>query len=470
MRPDRKLLIITYHYPPDSSVGSLRPAKVAKYLAAQGWTPFVLSVDERHCQATDSRRLEDVAGIPVIRTKCWPTVLQLALRARDALQRLWGTRLRSGRRDETRASGGHPATLRPRASRPRLLDAVRRGADSIFEFPDKQIGWLIPAVWAAYRLLRRERIGLVLTSSPPRSTALVGLVLSYLRPITLVTDFRDPWFHGLVQNGDGRTALSDRLGPVLERRILARSAKVITTTEHHRSLLALVHQSTREDALYVMPNGFDADDFGLPDGRNDIGQRSSTFTVSYLGTFYHGRDPSNFLQAVSELLRDGELPRDGVQINFIGEVRHVEQRPLEEIIREHGLTGQVRVLDSVSHAEALRWMRRSDVLLLYATNQYCSVPAKTFEYLGARRPMLCLDSAGATADLVRAMGAGIAVEGSTVEEIKAALRQLFRERTSGTFVVDPLQAARYERKALVGQLARMLEQLVDGNECERSSS
>src|SRR5436190_17495797 len=200
----RKLLLITYHFPPDAAVGAIRPAKLAKYLRRLGWKPYVLTVGESHVGVRDNTRLGDVVDVPVIRTRVWPTALDLALNVRNRIA--------------PRNGGAPEATANTPA--PAVASRMKRYLNSIFELPDKQIGWLIPAFLRAYRLVRSEGIDLVMTSSPPRTTALVGLLLSYATSIRLVTALRDPWFvpyrrdpwfTSLTDVAGSRSAVADRI-------------------------------------------------------------------------------------------------------------------------------------------------------------------------------------------------------------------------------------------------------------------
>lgn len=83
----KKVLFIAYHFPPDAAVGAIRPAKFVKYLSRLGWEPIVLTIRKEHIPLSDFGRLKDVQHLPSIRTRVWPTILQLAVRVRDSRKR-----------------------------------------------------------------------------------------------------------------------------------------------------------------------------------------------------------------------------------------------------------------------------------------------------------------------------------------------------------------------------------------------
>ncbi|MGH7268325.1 MAG: glycosyltransferase family 4 protein [Candidatus Rokuibacteriota bacterium] len=448
---DRKVLLVSYHFPPDLAVGALRPAKTAKYLAQLGWQPYVLTVKDRYHRHRDDGRLADVDGIPVIRTAVWPTVSQLVLGIRNVVRGWWRRRP-----DAPRAAAGRTNGARSRepARREGLLQTLRRYVDSLLELPDKQIGWLPPAVWTGYRVIRREGIGLIITSSPPATTALVGLALSWLADAKLVTDLRDPWYSPLGRPAHSSSALSDALQRGLERRIMKRSSRVVTTTEHYRQFLAATYPELPPDRLCTIWNGYDPEVFETLEPATD---RDGTFTIAYVGTFYHGRTPKEVLRAAAELVEEGAVGLADLRISLIGDVRYAEGESVEELARAHGLAGSVAIQGPVPHRVALQHMKEADVLLLLAPDQYYCVPAKTFEYLAAGRPILCVAREGATAALIRQTGAGVVVEPGDVAGVKHALRRWLLEHRNGDRREQVADLSRYERRRLAQDLARVLE-------------
>jgi glycosyltransferase involved in cell wall biosynthesis len=446
--PDRaRILMISFHFRPDAAVGAERPTKFAKYLSQAGWQPYILTVQERYFPDKDWSRLHDVDGLPMIRTPCWPTVLQLAL---DLKRRIRRSAPSAPRHDKSHGPAFH----------------AKRHLNSLFELPDKQVGWLIPAVWTAYRLVKTQRIRIVLVSSPPRTTALIGLVLSYLAPIKLVTDLRDPWFTPYLQQDGffrslkgiaaGRSAIGDTVERWLEQKIVERSVKVITTTEHLAVALRQAYPSIDDRRISVITNGYDAEDLAAIDPP-EPGRR---FTLSYLGSFYFDRTSKPFFEALGQLIRERKLSPSDIEVNMTGDVRSTADGGIEELIAASGLGGCVHVEEPVSHAEALRQMFRSHVLLLFTPKQSCGIPSKTFEYLATHKLILCLAEEGAAADLINGTGAGLVVRPDDVDAIKVALMKLFDAFREGQPLTHCIDVSRYERKALSEQLSRHLVELL----------
>ncbi len=445
----RKILIVSYHFPPDAEVGGIRPAKFAKYLSEFGWTPYVLTIRERHIVTKDFNRLKDLGGVRVFRTRVWPNFMEILLGVRNWM----ATRLcpRGSQND------GRPPDLRLRKEKSsnRFTRFLGRVLGSIFELPDKKVGWLIPAVWKGFWLIRKEKIGIIFATAPPPTAGVVGFILVKLTRAKLVMDLRDPWdLHERKGAGSNRTKFSDAIERWLEKKLTCDSTKIISVTEHYTELLRSSYPNLPKDHFCTVWNGFDSVDFefnGYPDTEID------RFIVSYLGTFYCGRTPKEFLEAMGELVKEGTISRDLIKINFIGAVRYAEGLSVEDLIKRNGLEGCVNLSDTIPYRESLAQMKKSNVLLLFAPEQYYDIPGKAFEYLGARRQILCFTKDGATADLIRRTGSGLVVDPYNVGEIKNAISELYLFWKSKKKWVGKSDIGCFERRELTRQLSGLLE-------------
>lgn len=448
-----KILIVAYHFPPAITVGGIRPAKLAKFLSRLGWRPFVLTIAEDHLGETDAGRLEDVRGVPILRTCVWPTIPQLAVRLKHALlpPRSQADREQpAGRRVQSRTRG-----LARRSTRS-LISTLDRVMTSIFALPDREVGWLLPAIWKGYWLIRHEGIQVILSTSPPATAALVGAFLSRLTGARLIVDLRDPWDLHAAKGQDVRTRLSDRIEQWLEGWLTRSADRVITTTEHYTTFLQAHFSDLPKNTFQTIWNGFDADDFAIREARL---KDDRTFVLSYLGTFYKGRTPKELLQAVGSLIRKHRIGRDEIRIHLLGDIHEAEGIPVTELVRQNDLDGCVRLSKAVPYTESIAQMQKSDVLLLFAPQQYYSIPGKAFEYLAVHRPILCFGDTGATADLIRQTRSGIVVDPRDVHQIEAAIWKLYSAwKTNGQSIIQA-DARHFERSALTQRLAAILDEV-----------
>ncbi len=453
MKPkDRKILIVSYHFPPDAEVGGIRASKFAKYLPDFGWKPYVLTVKDEYYKAKDYGRLKEVEGATIVRTSMWPTVLGAALKARRLILRPF--RSRNGKGESAPSVHAPPGQDRPAATQ---RSNLKRILDSIFELPDKWVGWTIPAVWAGFWLIRKERIPVVFTTSPVPTAALVGFILAKLTGARLVTDLRDIWF---LHEGKApwiRSKFSDAVDRWLERKIAYRSSKVICVTEHHTAYMRERFRDPTQSRFVTIFNGFDGADFKVANGIPEVSDR---FVLSYLGTFYNQRSPREFLKAMGQLVREQVIPKEKVEIRFIGDVREADGRPVEELVAENGLEKCVRVQDKIPHRESIGEMKRAVVLLLFAPQQFFMIPAKAFEYLWAKREILCFAEDGATADLIRRTGGGVVVDPRNVDAIKQAVKDFYFSWETGGKPVYKCDISIFDRRELTRQLSELLVEVV----------
>jgi glycosyltransferase involved in cell wall biosynthesis len=451
----RKVLLVSYHFPPDSRVGAVRPAKFAKYLTRFGWQPYVLTIKTRHIPVPDPRRVDEVQSVPTVRTAVWPTLTDALLHARHWLLGLFRSARPGGGAWRVRSAVVDSPARPPRdgADRRSWRLTLRRVLYAIFEFPDNEVGWVIPAVWRGFRLIRREGIPLVLVTSPPRSSVLIGLILSRLTGARLVTDLRDPWYSREPLVAPARLSGSDRLRAWLERQLIERSDDVITTTDRYTGLLRRNYPGVEPERFHTITNGYDAEDFA----RIQPVTPDATFTMSYLGTFYWTRTPGPLLAALSDLVRSGVIRREVLRVNFIGTVNDAEGESVEDLVRGYGLDGCVTIRGVVPYEQSLIEMKKSAVLVLIAPEvQSYGIPAKTFEYIAIERPILCLGDRGATADLIRQSGSGVVVNPADIFEIRRAIEQLYRAWRDGQPMSTAFDKTVFERATLTRELIDIL--------------
>jgi glycosyltransferase involved in cell wall biosynthesis len=280
------------------------------------------------------------------------------------------------------------------------------------------------------------------------------LVLARLTGVRLITDLRDPWMPHDATGSESTWSGTVRAKAWLERRLVAGSDEIITTADRYTSFLQARHPRIPPSQFHTITNGYDEDDFA------ELGAIPSdpAFTLSYLGTFYWKRTPRPLLAALSRLVRRGAIPRDLLRLKFIGTVARAEGESVSDLVREFDLEGCVSVRGVIPYHDALVEMRRAAVLVLMAPEaQFYGIPAKTFEYIGSRRPILCLGHRGATADVVRRAGAGLVVDPQDVSAIAAAIERLFCTWRAGQTVVSADDRSRFARSRLTRSLVDVLE-------------
>ena len=401
---------MTLYFPPAGGPGVQRPLKFAEHLRDLGFVVHVLAPDDPKWLYRD----ESLAVPPGV----------VVHRARNVGPR-------------ARAPG---AELHGR----RGLDRLRRRTATTLRallVPDASVLWNATAIPAALRIVRRERIDVVLTTSPPGSVHLAGAAVHAATSARWVADLRD----ALVGHAHRRREI--RGEPLLARLVGRRADAVVTAS---RGIAEEVRRLVPSAHVHVVESGCDFDEFhGLAYAP---GER---FRVTHTGTFFGRRDPRPFLEALAAL--DGD-----VVARFVGSMPPYHR----EWIEANGLADRVELVPFVPRREALALQRDSEALLLLVPEAdgrgRAVLTAKVFEYLAAERPILAvvpLD--GPAAELVRETGAGVVVAPDDVEGIRAALVELRDRWRAGTLDGSPLvpeRRAQLSRRAKVEELARILRE------------
>jgi glycosyltransferase involved in cell wall biosynthesis len=444
MERSRNLLIIAYYFPPHPAVGGHRPYGFAKYLARSGWSPTVLTAKSRICAPPKPPR---GASDPfdTVRTTHSPAVVDRVAKS---------IRRRSIEWVEYNYAPGAGSRQRSGGLKARAVSAVKRAVNAFLYLPDEARNWILPAVLRALSIISEKRVSTVITTSPPFSANVIGLILKKLAPIAWVADLRDPWITPFNKAGYPTTRCSIALEKALEKKAIRAADLVLTTNDHFAGKLAAAFPD-KSAAILSLPNGWDPEQFG----GGEPPARASRFTICYTGSLYQGRSPEPLFQAVGELKEEGRLGDGEVALTFIGNCRFVNGVEIGALARRYGLEKEVEVRPPVTQAEALRATRQSDLSLVLAPNQPYQVPAKIYDAIGARTKVIAIAEEGATRAMIDADRIGRSFEAAQIEEIKAFLLDEIRRPASGGVDWGRVQK-RYDRRDLLDGLSRRLETLL----------
>lgn len=436
-----RLLIISYVFPPFNSIGGLRVGKTAKYLVEHGHDVRVLTAEEQPYPPTAPL---EIPRELVIYTR-WV-----------GLSKFVGGGSKGGRAAAAVKDGRRAAVegAAPDGGAARTLKkSLATFARALLYFPDAYVGWTPFAVRAASRLIEGWRPDVILASSPPPTSLLVARRVSRRHGIPWVADLRDLW---LEQHNYHQPPWRKHVEKKLERRVLASAAGLVTVSQPWAETL----QARHGKAAAVVPNGFDPSDYPAD---VEVPFRDGRVEIVYTGLVYQGgQDPSPLFEALLEL---GPLA-EKVRVVFYGTYVH----DLRALAARHGVERLVEVSPLVPHREALKIQMEADVLLLLLWNdpkERGVFPAKVFEYLGARRPILTLGGAGsAAAQFVRETCGGLVTDDP--RQIAAHLRELIaQKRERGTIPAPAGQnvagVTREERtKSLEAYLCEVLRANANG--------
>lgn len=427
----RPVLFITYYWPPSGGAGVQRGLKFVKYLPEFGIRPTVLTVDPASASypLLDPSLQADVSPeVRVVRTGSFePLRMLAAVAGKEAVPH-------SG-------FAGSP--------RKGPLGSAMRWVRGNLMIPDARRGWVKHAVRAASELIRSEGIGTIVITSPPHSSQLIGLRLKRLFPeLRWVADLRDPWTDIYYTKDLMKGAWARRRDAAFEAAVLRSADAVVVTSPSTKALFAGRYGDDVAQRTSVIPNGYDrADIEHLP----EAAPPTDRYRITYVGTMAGSYGPQIFFNAITQLRSTAAVP---LEVRFVGNV----SGEVRDMAVQAGVDQLCTWVPSVPHAEALREMAAANMLVIVIPDVEGAeriVPGKLFEYLAIGRPILGIGPAGGDVGaILSSTGAGRMFDRSDPSALATWLDE--RIRNPGP-ALDPAVAAQYERRALTGQLARVID-------------
>jgi glycosyltransferase involved in cell wall biosynthesis len=448
--PMKKVLIIAYHFPPDFAVGGLRIAKFARYLPPNGWEPTILTVEDRYRDQLDRERVKDVGDTRVLKTIKVPKLNSLLLSLKRGVSAGLDARKVKGRNDKGCIYSENSKVPKSES----LLRKLKRYYLSLSGIPDRDRNWVIPATVKAMLELKGCRYDCIMTSSPPHSSHLIGLILKKLTKIQWIADFRDPWIDLLPYRAFRlRSNLSDRIEKWLENEVIENADRVITTTDEHRKAVICRFPNENPEKFIYIPNGIDSEKFMIC----ELPERFEKFTISYAGTIYLNRSPEPVFKAIQKLTSLGKIEPAEISFKLFGNCDQIDGKPISMKIAQYGLESVVEVSGPIPFNEALHIMQRSHLVLLLATPvQDINIPAKIYDYFGSRSKIIAITETGATAELINNTNSGVCFSPSDTDGIAEYIFALMRSEERDRIRNDPSHYARFDARLLTEKLAQQL--------------
>jgi len=403
-----KVLIVSFAFPPSNVIGAVRVGKLARYLDQRGHDVRVLATD-----------LVEDRSLPLEISR--ERIVYSEYRER----RHWLERTTPSLRRRTAAHGSvRSEHLRRQVSARAawLRQTVRRHYLGLIHIPDQRASWIRTAIPAGRRLIEEAKPEIIFASAPPHTGLIIASRLARAYKIPWVADFRDLWVDNPYY---GEPNWRRYVDAVLERLVLRRAAGLVTVSPVWAEQLRRRHGK----AAAVVYNGYAEEDFPRLAARVDGGE---TLTIRYMGSIYRGfRDPSALFSAIASL---PEQLRSRISVEFFTDAGDV----IREAAAAHRVESAVAVKPFIPYRQALERQMEADVLLLLQSTDRRdegNLPAKLFEYLYARRPILFLGyEHGIAARLVIERGAGFV--SNRPAEISHQLERWLEDKRAGR--LEPL--------------------------------
>ena len=436
----KRVLIITYYWPPSGGSGVQRWLKMSKYLPEYGWQPVIYTPENAEYPVEDPSLLQDIAPeAEVIKRKI--------VEPYSFYKQLLGIK------KEQKVKVGFINEGERKQGWKENLSLWVRGNQFI---PDARCWWVKPSVRFLKRYLKEHPVDAIISTGPPHSMHLIAMKLHNALNIPWIADFRDPWTEIDYYDQLHLTPRSDRKHHKLEHEVLTQADQVVTVApDGARRLEALGACNVK--TIY---NGFDWND---EDRSTETRSQNEKFNLTYIGVLSKIQNPENLWEAIGELVGENESFGKKLQINMIGQI----DQSVETAIRKAKLEQHVVFRPYIPHKQVLQEQRTSDVLLLLLMPE--STPrakglltGKLFEYLSSGRPILCIGPEdGDAAHIIETAKAGRTVGFGKKEKMKETIKELFSQYETGTLQgCDSQSIEKYSRKALTGEFVEMMDKII----------
>lgn len=424
----KKVLIITYYWPPAGGPGVQRWLKFVKYLPEFGIQPIVYIPENPSYPILDEALAEDISEKAII--------------LKNKILEPYGLASVFSKNKTKKISSGIIPNQKKQSVLEKFLLWIR---GNIF-IPDARFLWVKPSVAYLSDYIQKNNIDTIITSGPPHSLHLIGLGLKKKFQLQWFADFRDPWTTIGYHKALKLSAYAAKKHKKLEKEVLT-SADVILVTS---ATTQLEFEAITPKPIEVITNGFDVEKVAPQ-------ILDSKFTLAHIGSFLSERNPANLWQVLQELTSVNTDFAKDFELKLIGKV---SQEVLDSIA-QHNLTEYLNNFGYLSHKESIEHQKKSQVLLLIeidSDDTKSIIPGKLFEYMVSERPIIGIGPKGSDfASILKETNTGTFFTYDEKERLKTEILDQYERFKNGDLKAHAVGLNQYSRRNLTSKLANILK-------------
>ncbi|WP_300568262.1 glycosyltransferase family 4 protein [Flavobacterium sp.] len=423
----KKVLIITYYWPPAGGPGVQRWLKFVKYLPDYNIQPIVYIPENPTYPIVDEELVKDVSDKEIVLKNSIFEPYQLA----SVFSK--------------KSTRGISSGIIPNPKKQSFLQKVLLWTRGNLFIPDARVFWVKPSVKYLKKYIQENNIDTIITSGPPHSLHLIGLKLKEELKVKWFADFRDPWttigYHSALK----LSAYAEKKHKDLERKVLNTADTIIVTSKTTKAEFEAITSKPIE----VITNGYDVE-------KIDKQILDEKFTLAHIGSFLSDRNPQILWESLSELVTENELFAQHFQLKLIGKVG----QEILDAISKFSLDNYCNNLGYVSHLEAIKHQKKSQVLLLIEIDSpetKSIIPGKLFEYMVSERPIIAIGPKDSDfAEIITSTNTGIFFTYDEKERLKNLILSHFNLYLEQKLQVHAVGLQQYSRKNLTEKLADLI--------------
>lgn len=423
----KKVLIITYYWPPAGGPGVQRWLKFVKYLPDFGIQPIVY--------------IPDNPTYPIIDQELVNEVTDKAIILRNTIREPYQLAAFFSKNKTKKISSG----IIPNTRKQTFIDKTLLWIRGNIFIPDARFLWVKPSVAYLTDYIANNEINTIITSGPPHSLHLIGLELKQKLNIEWFADFRDPWTTIGYHKALKLSSYASNKHKYLERKVLDAADTIIVTSNTTKKEFELLTATPIE----VITNGYDEEQV-------EPQVMDEKFTIAHIGSFLSERNPTVLWECLSELLQEDNSFAQNFRLKLIGAV----SQEVLDTINKHGLADYVDNLGYLPHKEAIAHQRKSQLLLLIeidSPDTKSIIPGKLFEYMVSERPIIGIGPEGSDFEaIISETNTGIFIGYGQKELLKATLNTYYLQYKNKDLNVNAVGLQQYSRRKLTQNLAALI--------------
>lgn len=432
----KRVLIISYYWPPTGGSGVQRWVKFAKYLPSEGWMPVIYTPENPEMLTVDASLADEIpAEVEVIKRPIFePYNLYRALTG-------------GKKKDKKDSREVNPINSRKKSLGQKVSMWIRGNCF----IPDPRCFWIGPSVRFLKKYLKEHPVDIIVSTGPPHSMHLIARKVARATGVPWVADFRDPWTKMFYFKHLSLSVWAEKKHEKLEKKVLDEASVVVAVSP----LVQEEFQQMTSNKVELITNGYDDSDF--PTENKETGE---FFDIAHTGLFAADGNPTVLWKALGDKCREEESFRKALRIKLIGKT----DREIISAVKEAGLEENLIDLGYQDHKVAVCEQRNAAVLILPLRKEpeyRATLPGKLFEYLASQRPVLGIGQKdGAMARILAETNAGEVYDWEEYESIKAYIDRSWEKFQSGTLVAETENIEKYSRRELTRTMAALFEKLL----------
>ena len=437
----KRVLIISYYWPPTGGSGVQRWVKFAKYLPSEGWQPVIYTPENPEQLAVDTSLERDIPKeTEIIKTRITEPY------------ELYKKFLRkSGHSKE--AVEVNPINAQNKS----FLQKTAMWVRGNFFRPDPRCMWIRPSVRFLKKYLQEHPVDLIVSTGPPQSMHMIGRKLALETGLPWIADFRDPWTKIFYFKHLQMTKCTERWHHKMEKKVLDDASVVVAVSP----LVQQEFQMMTQTPVELITNGFDECDFNADSYEPAGGGKDSDFVIAHTGLFAADGNPTMLWKVLAEKCNRDDIFRKKLKIKLVGKT----DEQIIKALHDAGLKENVIDLGYQPHAVAVEEQRKASLLILPLRKEpeYKAVlPGKLFEYLASWRPVLGIGQPdGAMSMILNTTKTGIVLNWEDHMSISRFIDMCWMRHLAGELTVEDADISRFSRKELTCQMAELFNRMIE---------